>query len=216
MGKSAFSIVASLAILRASERQIKFGWLESESEPTLPLKGWGYLWTFTTPKKISLVEMLERWRQFANSCKPIRSILKGVRVIELSKKRRWHIHFVTVIRYDVNFFRKYAERFAFGRINVKRIPAKKLVYVAKYLKKTMRSEEAKGRRLVAVVGFKGCSAARVRTHDTWREFVYKKVPLSSGMRSGFFDREREAVKRWHLELEMGFNPTTLNEPQGKI
>ena len=86
-----------------------------------------------------------------------------VRVLESgSKGGRWHYHCVTPDRWNVNEIREAAERYGFGRINVKRIPADRAKYVAKYLNKGVRGKLPKGQRRWACVGFKGVAVNRVR------------------------------------------------------
>jgi hypothetical protein len=81
---------------------------------------------------------------------------RGVRVYELHPGGHGlHIHAVTANRHNVNEVRHFSDSFGFGRINVKAIPAASADYIAKYLTKSRRSPELKGRRLWACMGFKG-------------------------------------------------------------
>ena len=120
-----------------------------------------YLWTYTFPDDVLPAEAARRWRLFVRW--HIETGRKCVRVLESgSLHGRWHYHCVTPNRWDVNEVRAAAERFGFGRINVKRIPASRARYVAKYLNKTSRGKLAKGQRRWACVGFDGVAVNRVR------------------------------------------------------
>ncbi len=120
-----------------------------------------YLWTYTFPDDVAPVEAARRWRLFVRW--HVETGRKCVRVLEAgSLKGRWHYHCVTPNRWDVNEVRAAAERYGFGRINVKRIPADRARYVAKYLNKGSRGKLDKGQRRWACVGFEGVPVNRVR------------------------------------------------------
>lgn len=120
-----------------------------------------YLWTYTFPDDVLPVEAARRWRLFVRW--HVETGKKCVRVLESgSLHGRWHYHCVTPNRWDVNEVREAAQRCGFGRINVKRIPATRARYVAKYLNKSSRVQLAKGQRRWACVGFNGVPVNRVR------------------------------------------------------
>jgi len=163
-----------------------------------------YLWTFTTPDVCDAAEVLKRWRKFQNH-KKIRG-LQCFRVLEKHPKGHgWHVHFLTVKRYDVRDIRKISTLAGFGRINVVRIPAEKAHYVVKYLVKALRQQT--GRRLWACVGFKGVRASDVIIEDTfWQEIFSgpqdRRFPLGelrqrglARVRAALFHRDPSEEKR---------------------
>lgn len=138
---------------------------------TIPLRyrrhPWCHLWTFTFPDDVGPAEALQRWRHLSD--KLVRAGKRCVRVVERGKKgeRRWHVHAVTPQRWSVQWLRPLAEHYGFGRINVKRIPAEKAGYVAKYLAKDLsRDQEIARVRKWAAVGFDGCSVRNLRKQET--------------------------------------------------
>jgi len=153
---------------------------------------YAYLWTFTTPDVCEAGEVLNRWRKFTKKFPE----LKCFRVLEKHPKGHgWHVHFISVDRYDVREVRKFAERSGFGRIHVLRIPAEKAHYVVKYLVKALR--QSTGRRLWACVGFQGVRASDILITDTfWSEVFsgYKasSLPLSHHRQRGL-ERIRAAM-----------------------
>lgn len=128
-----------------------------------------YLWTFTTPDRCTAAEVLKRWRKFQNHKK-----VRGIRCFRVLEEHPgghgWHIHFMTVDRYDVRKLRPLAEAAGFGRINVVVIPTAKAQYVIKYLVKALR--KSTGRRLWACVGFKGYTANTMIIQDTYWQEVF--------------------------------------------
>ncbi len=126
-----------------------------------------FLWTYTFADDVTPAEAARRWRLFVRW--HVETDRTCVRVLEAgSKNGRWHYHCVTPQRWDVNEVREAAMRCGFGRINVKRIPADKARYVAKYLRKHGRSELPRGQRRWACVGFEGVPVNRVKaTSETW-------------------------------------------------
>ena len=123
---------------------------------------WCYLWTFTFADDVSPDEAARRWRLFVRWL--IETERKCVRVLESgSQHGRWHYHCVTPDRWDVNEIREAAARHGFGRINVKKLPAARAKYVAKYLNKDARGTLSKGLRRWACVGFDGVPVNRVKT-----------------------------------------------------
>jgi len=167
--KIRFAVLASLARLQSlglgepSEFTIP-------KTPTLPLSGNLYLWTFTTPTKVSLDELSARWDRFMK-LRPMRSLpWQAMRFYEPHPGGHgWHVHCVAVQRYPVWTIRPHAMKSGFGRIHVKEIPAAGAGYVLKYVCKASftRNEEAKSKRLWACNGFRGFPASKVVIQDTF-------------------------------------------------
>jgi len=104
-----------------------------------------------------------RWRPFAQWL--VRTGRMCVRVLEQGKLGgRWHFHCITWQRWDVTEVRPFAERWGFGRINVKRIPSHVAGYVAKYVGKDTAdmSRGAVNVRRWACIGFHGVSVRNIR------------------------------------------------------
>ena len=78
-------------------------------------------------------------------------MLQGLRVFELHEEHGLHVHLVTNSFIDVSRARALAEKAGWGRIHVKRIPAERVSYLAKYLSKE-RVECLKRWRLWAAFG----------------------------------------------------------------
>lgn len=124
-----------------------------------------HLWTYTFADDVPPKEAARRWRLFVRW--HVDTGRKCVRVLESgSLNGRWHYHCVTPERWNVNEVRQAAERYGFGRINVKRLPAEKAHYVAKYLAKQNRSNLPPGQRRWACVGFQGVPVNRVEASST--------------------------------------------------
>lgn len=124
---------------------------------------WCYLWSFTFPDEIPPREALKRWELFRKWLQ--RSGKVAVRVLERGTKgeRRWHFHTVSPQRWDVNQVRPIAERHGFGRINVRRIPASRARYVAKYIGKQFADEDGRANvRLWSCIGFHGANVRNTR------------------------------------------------------
>jgi len=126
-----------------------------------------HLWTYTFPDDVPPKEAARRWRLFVRW--HVETGRKCVRVLESgSWHGRWHYHCVTPERWNVNEVREAAERYGFGRINVKRLPAERAHYVAKYLGKQNRGDLPPGQRRWACVGFEGVPVNRVKASSTTR------------------------------------------------
>jgi len=195
-----FWTVANLAVLKSETDVLRHGFLESRQSPRLPLTGWVYLWTFTLPDQIAdLSKLLESWRAFALYMRIRYPKWAGVRVFEISPGGRWHVHAVTVRRYDVRGVRQLAQRYGFGRVNVKRVPASKAAYIAKYLAKMRKHREAKQTRLAGCFGFKGVPLSSIVTKDTWRQYVLDKTPVAVGQFVPWSSRKERAMKIWLSE-----------------
>jgi len=189
--------MANLAVLRAETRILRNGFLTSEETPRLPLKGWVYLWTFTLPdSEATLSALSERWRNWARNWRRDIPYWRGVRVFERSPVLRWHAHVVGVERFCVMTIRGHAQKYGFGRVHVKRIPAMKAGYVAKYLVKMRRLEETNNVRLAAAFGFKGISGSDIEVEDTWTDYICKHSPTAPNMFVPFYQRRETALKYW--------------------
>lgn len=144
---------------------------------TLVNNGWAYLWTLTTPDEVDLTELSQRWRKLIwNGFTPC------VRVFEKHPGGHgYHVHFVTATRLKVEDLRPKAKAAGFGRIHVKRIPASRAVYVAKYL--TKQRSTARGVRLWSCVGFVGSKAKNINMESTeWDDlkFIMSRYPAPAG------------------------------------
>lgn len=112
-------------------------------------------------------EAARRWRLFVRW--HVETGRKCVRVLESGGWHgRWHYHCVTPERWKVDEVREAAERYGFGRINVKRLPANRAHYVAKYLGKQNRGNLPPGQRRWACVGFEGVPVNRVEASSETR------------------------------------------------
>jgi len=142
------------------EQQMPLAGITPDKERRWVHPEWAYLWTFTFPDDVPPEIALKRWSPLADFL--VRSGKRCVRVLEQGGKgRRWHIHTVTPERWSVNWLRPVAERYGFGRINVKAIPAAKAAYVAKYLGKGFTGDKV-GIRRWACVGFSGTQVRNTR------------------------------------------------------
>lgn len=212
MTKQAFWVLANLALLRAESRTLRFGFLESPETPRLPLQGWVYLWTFTLPGDASALELLQRtWIAWAKKFNRDVPRWRGFRVFELSPGGRWHVHVVTVERFNVSSIRSHAVKYGFGRVHVRRIPPEKAPYIAKYLGKQKRLPEVKNCRLAGPFGFRGISLTKIVTVDTWFDFVLKSTPQASGQFNPWFIRDRQARKIWLESLGPSQRTKTSND-----
>lgn len=98
-------------------------------------------------------------------------MLQGIRVFELHEEHGLHVHLVTNQFIDVNRARVLAEKAGWGRIHVKRVPAERVGYLAKYLRK-QRPECLKRWRLWA--GF-GQGWERTKVKDVIRETLFSRI-----------------------------------------
>lgn len=124
---------------------------------------WCYLWTWTFPDDVPPNVATKRWKPLANELQ--KRGKKCVRVLEQgSKGKLWHFHTVSPQYWSVDELRPIAERYGFGRINAKRIPADRARYVAKYLGKQFADVDGRANcRLWACVGFHGATVRNTRT-----------------------------------------------------
>jgi hypothetical protein len=131
-----------------------------------------HLWTYTFADDVSPQEAARRWRLFVRW--HVNTGRKCVRVLESgSLNGRWHYHCVTPERWKVDEVREAAERYGFARINVKRLPASRAHYVAKYLGKQNRGNLPSGQRRWACVGFDGVAVNRVEASCQTRSLPEK-------------------------------------------
>jgi hypothetical protein len=136
-------------------------------------RSWAYLWTFTTADKIGVPVLADRWNLFRRWFQ--RAGGRCVRVFEpYPGGHGWHVHFITADRLDITEVRPKAEAAGFGRIHVKRIPAKKAGYIAKYVGKNFGARQRlRGARMWACVGFHGSSAKdiEIERRTLWTHWI---------------------------------------------
>jgi len=198
-----FWVMVNLALLRCRATRPASGFLQSQWEPRLPLEGWVYLWTFTLPGPVhSLTECSRVWSIFRKEFLRLKPWSGGVRVFEMGTVGlKWHVHVVGVDRIDVHWMRQLAQRSGFGRVNVRRIPPSKAVYVAKYLGKMQKLPECKGARLAAVFGIKGISRSDILVVDTWRDYVLANTKQADGQWMPWFMKNAQAIAHWQKSLD---------------
>jgi len=113
------------------------------------------LWTFTFPDAETRADpqkAMKRWPPLAQWIRD--QGWRCVRVLERGELGAWHIHAVTPEFWPVRKVRAAAERFGFGRVNVKPIPSVRAPYVAKYVGKNLHGD-VRGIRRWGCIGFKG-------------------------------------------------------------
>lgn len=100
----------------------------------------------------------------------------------------WHYHAVTPDWWDVDLMREIATHHGFGRIDVKRVPAAKAEYVAKYVAKDC-PDLPRGQRRWACHGFAGVKASdieiktsvdKVFQEDKWPVQLWDGVCVNLG------------------------------------
>jgi len=200
--KIAFAVRCSIAVLQSlteeepSEEQVQI-------LPTLPLKGWLYLWTFTTPDEVSLDVLSKRWTLFNNRLRNQKTGVRWMRFFEPHTSHGWHVHCVAASRYDVTMIRKLAAKFGFGRLNVIRIPAHKAGYVLKYVTKYKRRSSDGRFRLWACNGFKGVTVSRVRIFDSWADFCFSQVGYAEVSKWSIDYIYRNGLSAWAKQTRVG-------------
>jgi len=200
--KIAFAVRCSIAVLQSlveeepSEGQIAH-------PPSLPLKGWLYLWTFTTPDVVSLAVISERWTLLNKRLSNRKSGVRWMRFFEPHISHGWHVHTVAATRYDVTTIRKLAEKFGFGRLNVIRIPASAAGYVLKYVTKYKRHSSDGRFRMWACNGFKGVTVSRVRVFDTWADYCYSQVGYKEVPNWSLDYIYRNGLEAWAKQTRIG-------------
>jgi hypothetical protein len=96
-----------------------------------------YFWTFTFREVHSLKNAMQFWNQFLTVLK--RKLgFRGVRVLELHEEHECHFHVITNQRFPIRKILGLAQRYGFGRIDVRRVTdaAQAVSYFCKYLSKT--------------------------------------------------------------------------------
>lgn len=189
-------MLATLARLDAQLKRPKVSFLEGEYLPTLPIRGWVYLWTFTLPEDQTFTRLSESWSDLLNQRARDFPSLRGFRVFESSPTGLWHCHMLTLERIDVEPLRSYAQRFGFGRVNVKRIPGSKCSYVCKYLWKSRLRCGVKGAKISAAVGVRACAEKDIDTRSTWDDYVSTVCPSAVGISEPWHLRQSRALKIW--------------------
>jgi hypothetical protein len=95
-----------------------------------------YFWTFTFREVHSQRDAMRFWNQFLTLLK--RKLgFRGVRVLELHEEHGCHFHVITNERFQIRKILAFAQRYGFGRLNVKPIqdPGTAVAYLCKYLSK---------------------------------------------------------------------------------
>jgi len=110
-----------------------------------------YMWGLTFMEVLDIKDTRKRWNHLLTLIKRQWPELCGLRVFEMHKMHGLHVHLLTNRFIDVNVMRALAKKAGWGRINVKRIPAERAAYLAKYLSKD-RAECLKSWRLWAGFG----------------------------------------------------------------
>jgi len=217
--KVRFAVLASLARLQSlgegepSESAI-------QKIPTLPLSGSLYLWTFTTPSKVSLARIICLWRHFMNQRKVRLIPWQGMKFYEPHPGGHgWHVHAVAVRRYDVRMIRTLATISGFGRIHVKEIPASRAWYVLKYVTKAsfFRETETKHRQLWGCNGFKGYPASKVVVYDSFLHEALAHFGYVPARKEKLAYIWSKFIKYWSSQTRLGETQTKkkMNEIQAK-
>src|SRR5947207_9965933 len=92
-----------------------------------------FMWTFTFKDVLNVKHTRNKWNYLRTLLLRTWPKLQGIRVFELHKSHGLHVHLVTNSFVDVNRARALANKAGWGRIHVKRISAKSVPYLAKYL-----------------------------------------------------------------------------------
>jgi hypothetical protein len=130
-----------------------------------------FMWTFTFKDVLNVKDTRKKWNYLLTLLLRAWPMLQGVRVFELHEEHGLHVHLVTNSFIDVNHARVLAEKAGWGRIHVKRIPAGRVGYLAKYLSKE-RPECLKRWRLWA--GF-GKSWEWTKVNDVVSESAFSQI-----------------------------------------
>jgi len=218
--KIRFAILASLAKLQ-SLSDLEPSETTLQKSPTLPLSGSLFLWTFTTPQKVSLENLGSMWLSFINRPKMRKLPWRAVRFFEPHPGGHgWHVHAVAVSRYPVGTIRLLATISGFGRIHVKVIPASQAWYVLKYVTKSSfsRSPETRGKRLWACNGFRGYAAAKVVIHDSLFHEALSNFGYIEAQKEKLAHVWTTFVQEWAKQIRSGETQTKkqMNEAQSKI
>jgi len=218
--KVRFAVLASLARLQSlgvgepSESVI-------QRVPTLPLSGSLYLWTFTTPSKVSLERLSFLWTRFMQ-----RKSMRQIPWQAMNFKEPhpgghgWHVHCVAVTRYDVRTIRTLALTSGFGRLNVIKIPADRVWYVLKYVTKSSlsRTPETKGKQLWGCNGFRGYPASKVVVHDSFLHEALSNFGYVAAQKEKLAYVWSTFIKEWSRQSRLGEttkNQIQMNEKQSK-
>jgi len=209
MNRKTFGILASLARLSAHIESPNRGILSSQYCAQLPLKGWVYLWTFTLPDDVASLSALQAsWSKLLKNRVRDCPQLVGVRVFEPSPTERWHCHLVALERIDVSVLRQHITKYGFGRINVKRIPASKVAYVAKYLWKSHFYCGTENAKMVAGVGCRMVPRKEIDYRSDWDDYVLQVTPNSCTTSEPWHLRQKRAMQIW-------LRSTASNDKTGK-
>jgi len=158
---------------------------------------WAFLWTFTFADPVtrnSPVLAAQCWADFANDKR-----MRG-RVYVHSFERApgtgfCHYHAVTPDWWDVDDIREISEHHGFGRIDVKKIPASKAEYIAKYLTKEFPDLPRRVRKW-ACHGFDGVKASDIKINksvDSVTQADQRPVGIVDGVEWRLPDQETITV-----------------------
>jgi len=121
------------------------------------------LWTFTLVDVLNVQEFRPCWNNLQHALRRIG--FHGIRVYELHPGGHGlHVHLVTKGWFDVDVVRPLAQRYGWGRVHVKEIPASEAAYIGKYLGKQTRENAIKGMRLWSGLVWK-CNKVRDIVND---------------------------------------------------
>jgi len=128
---------------------------------------WAFLWTWTFADpavRTDPVEAARRWRLMWQD-RNMRGKVCVHSFEQAPDSGFWHYHAVTPDWWDVNDMREIADHHGFGRIDVKKVPASKAEYIAKYLSKSL-PDLPRGARRWACHGFKGSKASDIKVNKS--------------------------------------------------
>ena len=80
-----------------------------------------YMWTLTLPIPVSSAEAKDMWNHFLTLAHQKWPNLRGLRVFELQRSGRVHVHFLTHVWLDARDVRALAEQAGWGRTNATQI-----------------------------------------------------------------------------------------------
>jgi len=170
-------------------------------------QGRPYFWTFTFREKHSEDEAFRLWSLFARSLNDYgrtdggKSTIYGLRVAEHHPGGHGlHFHVLLNRFIPIHAIRQRAEQFGFFWIDVRRCDGESLEtqrdYLAKYMTKTKRPPELKGRRLWAAIG-------------SWEHTKVRDIEIESEYRAAYLlakqvYKEQKMTKKIYPDANLGF------------
>jgi len=122
-----------------------------------------YMWTFTFKKAISDERAMQYWAGFMKHLHEHHCDCKGIRVVEVhpgnnfwSLSHGLHFHALFNKRVSVHWIRRYAARWDFGKVHVRRVTQSEALYIGKYLTKDQPTLK-KGMRRWGSVNWPECN-----------------------------------------------------------